>query len=574
MVSTLLARSAGRLRAVLCGLASSLAFSAGFAADDDVADRVTKHLAAGEFGAASDLASRETEPAVRADLLAKVAEAQRAAGEPDMAAATRRRAATQRGPARLGRQPASLPGGGAQVNYEPLMQMIREIVDRGQWADDTGSGEKQLFPAPPPETGVRVNAKGVLQRVTSVDMQKQLVALRQQARPADLSELFSESTDLRVISLTRLEQAAARHIAEGRPIPESVRHMGGLTAIRNIYADAATGEVMIAGPADGWKYDEYGVAVSNSTGRPMLQLDDFVVVLRSFLMGAKDFGCSINVRESGVQALQLFAKESQARGPLAPGSVRPWVDQLQRRLGRQDIVVWGVPADSNVARVLVEADYRMKLIGIDKLEAGKNIPSYFDLLPAAVQKSPPPVDALRWWLSLKCDSVLRSEAGDAFELVGSSVVCQSENQALTADGQHLPTGKAEEANRAFADNFTRHYAELARQDRVFAETENIFDLALAAAIIHEHRLHEKTGWNFGAFGLDGAYLPTSNPAPREVDSVANHRVYNGRDIVVQVAGGVRVDPRSTVAASQTSTRVRAMNAQSDLPAGRWHWDSK
>lgn len=57
------------------------------------------------------------------------------------------------------------------------------------------------------------------------------------------------------------------------------------------------------------------------------------------------------------------------------------------------MIVWGVPADSRVARVIVEADYRMKLVGINKLDVGKDVPGYFDLLPVSQQKIQPTMDA-------------------------------------------------------------------------------------------------------------------------------------------------------------------------------------
>jgi hypothetical protein len=65
--------------------------------------------------------------------------------------------------------------------------------------------------------------------------------------------------------------------------------------------------------------------------------------------------------------------------------------------------------------------------------------------------------------------------------------------------------------------------------------------------------------------------------PREIDSVVNHKVYNGRDIVVQVAGGVRGDLLAVVndpaVAKESQELVRLNAAAPQLPAGRWWWDA-
>ena len=46
------------------------------------------------------------------------------------------------------------------------------------------------------------------------------------------------------------------------------------------------------------------------------------------------------------------------------------------------------------------------------------------------------------------------------------------------------------------------------------------------------------GWDLGAFAADGAYQTAHYQSPKHIMSVVNHRVYDGKDIVVQVAGGV------------------------------------
>ena len=190
------------------------------------------------------------------------------------------------------------------------------------------------------------------------------------------------------------------------------------------------------------------------------------------------------------------------------------------------------------------------------------------------------MDALRWWLSMKYDAVMHSADRNVFEIDGSAVLCQSENEKISAAGQRIHTGQSAAANRLFAANFTAHYSELAAQDPVFADLQNIFDLSLVAALLADNRVADRIGWDLGSFAADGAYRTAHYQSPKSIMSVVNHRVYGGKDIVVQVAGGVdgqirKVlhDPHvfretATLAALQTKGRCAAQLAGGAVVVGR------
>ncbi len=543
----------------------------------DAANRVAAHLAAGEFGPALDVAKRVADPAQQGALVQSVAAAQQAAGEPVTAAATLSRIA--RNPQNSGvgglSGRAGFGGGGSMADFQTLMNMIMQNTS-GKWMlVDQEGGAMTEYPQ-----GIRVAPNGLLHRLTNEEQTGVLASLGMQARKADLNADVARRSDLRLVSLTRLERAVAQRLADGESVPETMAQLAGLSQIKYVMVYPDSHEIVIGGPAEAWQYNAQGQPVGATSGRPTLHLDDLVTVLRTFSRGDADFGCSINTRDAGVRALTDFVQKSQARGPLSSTSVRNWVSQLQQKLGRQDIEIWGVPNDSRVARVIVEADYRMKMIGIDKLDAGKDIPSYFDLLAASSQsKGAQTMDALRWWLTMKYDAVSHSPDKSVFEIQGSSVLCQSENQFLTADGKHVPTGQAEPTNRLFAQNFTANYDKLAARDLVFADMQNIFDLALVSALIQHEKLNDKAGWDLGVFTPRGDYATARYAVPKEIDSVVNHRVYNGRDIVVQVAGGVKGDFMSVVKDAKLTPEsprlgsVAKIAKAPELPAGRWWWDA-
>lgn len=549
----------------LCGFAQAEEFSR---------ETIQQLLAAGEFTTAIGLAEQSPDLEFKNEMLAEAAQAQLKHAGVQASLGTishmsdRMSAKDQK--ARLAQQKAM--NGGA--DFTELINLITtETGDEFAWDAVGGIGSISPF-----NRGVRVDPHGVLSTSTRSAVSG-LDELFAQIRPNSLNQDLSQVSDLRMVSLKGLEAAVARQVAEGQTVVASMQNLAGLTSIDYVFVDADNNDIVLAGPAEPWTYDATGTAIGTKTKQPVMQLDDLVTVLRTFSpQGQNIFGCSIDPREAGMKALKEYVESSQASGVLSPGQVKNWVRTLQEKLGQQDIRFYGVPTESRVARVIIEADYRMKLIGIGKLDGGPEIPDYFKLMSASEQTNNGSIDALRWWLTIKCDAVNHNEARSVFAINNCSVLCQSENQFVSAQGQSVPTGKADTTNLLFAQNFTEHYDQLAARDSVFADLENIFDLSLAAAIMAREHAAERSGFDYGCFAVDGSYHTARYTTPKAVDSVVNHRVYRGKDIVVQVAGGVKADVMSLFGDGfmQTSERLDAMTAASQAPAaaGQWWWDAK
>jgi hypothetical protein len=545
----------------------------------DRAKLVEAQLAAGEFGPALQTAKSVTDVAERAQLLKTIAAAQAQIGDVQAADMSISRIPIPENRDRARAENSARPsatGGAAQAAM--LVNLIKNTTgDTDAWQDEEGARKQPIYWPP----GIEVDPNGLLRGLTREETGHTLSALGHRAREADLNTDLRAKSSLRLVSLTRLEKEVSKRLAEGRSVPETMQHLAGLSHIRYVFVYPEQHEVVIGGPAEGWKYNEQGIAVGRESGRPTLFLDDFVTVLRTFSpRGAGYFNCQIVPREEGLRRIKQFVEESNARGPLDAVAVRSWTNQLQQQLGFQDVEINGIPDDSRVAQVIFEADYRLKLIGIGKLPGGHGIPSIFDLLPKTGEVKSQRMDALRWWLSMKYDAVTHSPDRNAFEIQGSAVLCQSENEKISAQGQRIHTGQSEVTNRLFAANFTENYPELAAHDPIFADLQNIFDLSLVAALLTDNRVPDELGWDLGSFRPEGAYHTAHYQPPKSIMSVVNHRVYNGKDIVVQVAGGVDGQIRKVLndprvfreAANLAGAQVKGRAPQ--LPEGRWWWDAK
>jgi hypothetical protein len=189
------------------------------------------------------------------------------------------------------------------------------------------------------------------------------------------------------------------------------------------------------------------------------------------------------------------------------------------------------------------------------------------------------MDLLRWWFTAHYDAVATSHDRDIFELRGQGVRVLSENQMLTTEGRRVATGQSDALNGEFAHRFTQEFESLARMYPIYAELQNVFDLALAASLIKTHRLTDRAGWHMTHFGADGAYAVDRAAPPAKVESVINHRVVRRTQIVAAVSGGVRVDvERLAAEESLREDRTSLLKSErskrlpEEIDRRQWWWD--
>jgi Protein of unknown function (DUF1598) len=335
---------------------------------------------------------------------------------------------------------------------------------------------------------------------------------------------------------------------------------------------------VLARPAGDWKVDVNGRMVSAAAGQPVVRLDDLLTLMRRGAATVDShFGCAINPREEALAKTQAYLASSSQK-PIQPGQRKKWLGELRDTVGVQDVQIWGVEPASRLARVLVEADYHMKLIGMGLADGVDGVESYLASVRLTANGSPPPMSVLRWWFALNYDAIRTSPAEDAFELVGQGVKVLSENELLTAQGKRVHTNQSEPLNRKFAESFTAHFAELAKKYPVYGELRNVFDLAMAVALIQKEGLAERAGWKpMLLTDVEKLRLPAGE-APKQVETVINHRVINRRTIIAGVSGGVIVAPGDVLGKARSGATGAELNEQrGGAPAGlraeAWWWDA-
>jgi len=572
---------AGWLCWATVGLFVSVAASGAVLASSpqDQQEQLRAFLEAGEFAPAVDLARQTTDPKQRDALLGQVVEAQAAAGAREASLLSASEISDDRARKKAlggaGAAPRGAQGGGAQPDFDSLIDLITSTIKPTSWDEVGGPGSIMPFP-----TGVWVDPSGTLRSVTPQEA-NDLATLRDAGKPRAGQEDARRSSPMRMVSLPRLEKCVQLRLAAGQQPTEEMQVLAGLNRIRCVLIYPESGDIVLAGPAGDWTDGPEGAIVNAENGRPVLRLDDLVVVFRQMLSGPDaKFGCRITPREENLAQLQEFLQRTQGH-PINPEFRRAWLDQLRRKVGKQDIEVYGLDPRTRAAQVIVEADYRMKLVGMGLERGVPGVDSYLKMVKVGPGHPPPPMTVLRWWFTLNYDAVQCSPDRLAFTLRGQGVKVESENEFLTAQGQQVHTGTSDELNRKFARSFTEHFEQLCDKYPVYGELRNIFELAIVGALIREEAAGEKVGWHLTCFGDPQAYQVELTEAPKEVESVVNCRVIGGRTIIAGVSGGVRVSPesivcRQSIGVSQDSKRQSqrsgaAANSRK-LANDRWWWD--
>ena len=428
-----------------------------------------------------------------------------------------------------------------------------------------------------PSFGVAVNAAGVVERKTFKDPTGNLQLARLQAAKARLAADVARKSPLRKVSLTRLEAAVAKLLAQGKQPDETMRHLAGLQRLQYVFFYPEKKDIVLAGPAEGWVADAAGRPIGMTTGRPVLQLDDLLVALRAFRGDRRRggfIGCSIDPSAEGLAKLVKFQKtiprtipqrkRQQAAGQIGRG--------MRDSLGMANIRVFGISPKTHFARVLIEADYRMKLIGIGLEPPPVKMHTFASLLRSAKHGT-----LQQWWFTPNYQCVKVTEDKLGMELVGQGVQLLSEDKLVGLDGRLKSGAPANKPSTLYTTTFTKKYPKIAAASPVFAQMRNLIDLLVASAFISQQRWAERAGWSMSSFG-DERKLPVETlAAPKQVPAAVNV-FWRGSRLFAPAGGGVTIRPAEALLKKNLlgdeGDRVKTSRSEvgRGIKAQRWWWD--
>lgn len=369
--------------------------------------------------------------------------------------------------------------------------------------------------SPPP--GVYLDADGTIRR-RQPDARDELAAMRVRAKAATV---VAKDEKLGYVSLpAALAQARAARDA-GKPVPDELLYLGGLTQIRYVFVYPDDKDLVIAGPAEGWVVTDDLHAYGRRSGRPILRLDDFVAAVRTVRSaGGSAFGCALDLDPNSL------TNASAAMNRLAGASRAERMRGMAAAVGPQTVRVFGTAPDTRFAFTCVAADYELKRYGLGLGQSPvAGVGNGVDSSRSAANK---------WWFELNYEPLLVSADGTAYGLRGTRL-------AVKAGGFDFDPRGATATATAFAKRMTQHLDALSAAQPLFAELQNLADLSVVATLIRRDKLDQKAGWDAAWLYDDAAYPVAKVPVPRTAETLVNYA--NGSI----AAGGVMLHPGQLMA---------------------------
>ena len=194
-----------------------------------------------------------------------------------------------------------------------------------------GDGSIQGFPG-----GVYVDTQGVLRQLDQVDRPNDLEPRWQkwnlQRQRSSSGQDARRRSPLRKVSLVRLLELCRQQQAQQQPLSDEMLHLAGLERIDYLIFDTAAGDCIMAGPAGPWRVDRHGRHVATDSGRPVVRLEDLIVLLGNAYFANGQYLCAITPTQEGLVQAQEFVASSSGR-PIAAGQRDRWLQEFRSALG-------------------------------------------------------------------------------------------------------------------------------------------------------------------------------------------------------------------------------------------------
>lgn len=414
--------------------------------------------------------------------------------------------------------------------------------------------------------GVSIDAKGVVNLAPLKLLKNQAELLRREIKPGNND--LREQTELRMVSLRGLEKALKKYLNDGQPgLPEEVRYLAGLQRIEYVFLYPEQNDIVIAGPGEGWKVDDYGRVIGEHTGRPVMHLDDLVIALRTVHNARQGAGISVSIDPTaeGRKAFDaVMRKQRRFSNNLLP--------KLEQAMGSQVISLTGIPEDSHFARVLVAADYKMKSIAMNLTRSDVDGLVSYPVMLKKKRANPRGQSMPRWWMACNYDPLAKSEDGLTWKVRGQGVKTMTEDDVF--DGEKVKgTGRVNKFAQEWASLMTEKFDKLAVADPIFGDLRNIMDMSVVAALIEKEGMLKRVGLRIPTLtSADSDYEVYKLPVPKKLPTKASV-LKIGSQYMITASGGVQVESWQVAAKSEVDNQIASYREKSNPDDYiNWWWN--
>lgn len=439
------------------------------------------------------------------------------------------------------------------------------LIVNPAWSQDQGGqgqgGGQNGFPG-----GITINADGLIhsaagQRINPALEQRRLKILAGQTLDAGLNS----ASELRKISLKRLDQELQSAIDATEPPAFEIQNLAGLTSIEYVLLDKDNNDIILAGPAEGFAATTGGRVIGVKSGRPTLNLGDLLVALR-LSSDNQQLGCSFDPEPSRLAQANAFNAANTA--PSSVAVAKQNFVQMANILGTWNVTVFGLPDDSHAALTAVEADYDLKRLTLGL--AQPKIRRFYSHLHYA---RPGENSMKRWWLAPRYNVIERSADATIFRLSGPRLQLMSQDELVDLKGNRSDAAFKEVSTEKYTQQFNKHIEALCQQVPSFAATQNLFDVAVAAALIRRAQADGTINWQPTVLKDSTALRHQSYGTPTQVPSMVNAKTTGQNLLIGLIGGGVTIVPSNVINRTTEFTKAKPKQIGRDQEkANVWWWD--
>ena len=214
---------------------------------------------------------------------------------------------------------------------------------------------------------------------------------------------------------------------------------------------------------------------------PDLYMDDLLYITKNVIEQGQSPYCSLDPIPEDVREFERVAANKNENEQLIN-----YYNRVSGKWGDQKVVVGGVPGNSNIARVMLNADYHMKQIsqGLDSLPFIKSLLDiYIDRSARRGRDRETRSIMSRFWFRCEENSPVFEYEENIGRIDACNVVILTEAQEATRDGRLYDSGGKNFESDLFADSFSKNFRKAATQVKVYAELENLYRLLALIKLI-------------------------------------------------------------------------------------------
>ena len=249
--------------------------------------------------------------------------------------------------------------------------------------------------------GVYLDADGTVHR-RLVDAKDELATMKARAKAAAEA---GKAERLCFVSLPRTFAQAQALTEAGKPLPEELKYLGGLTQVRYVFIFPEEKDLVIAGPAEPWFVIDEQHAAGKRSGRAVMRLEDLVVAMRTVRdIGPGVFGCALpgpNSLKAAEGVMSRMANRSRAER----------MQEITKAMGPQKVRIFGTAPDTPLR-------LRVRGRGLRAEARTRSRPVHSPLPNLGNGQDSSRSAANKWWFCLAYDPILVVPDGDAYGLRG------------------------------------------------------------------------------------------------------------------------------------------------------------